>query len=56
MKRLIDINLQRKFEPFLPFKANREFYLCQISMNKKGRLNQNLLEYENSCLFHCLSS
>ena len=25
MKRLIDINLQRKFESFLPFKANREF-------------------------------
>ena len=31
IKNLIDINLQRKFEHFLPFKANRELHLSQIS-------------------------
>ena len=47
IKNLIDINLQRVF---LPFKANRKLCLSQISqsINKKGRLNENILEYKNS--------
>ena len=31
IKNLIDINFQRKFEIFLPFRANKELCLSQIS-------------------------